>query len=602
MRLLVVLAAVVPLVVAGLLGAGTSFLPRRVIDALSILTSGAVAVMCGCVAVGTAAQPVVYWFGGWTPRGGVAIGVSFVAEPLGAGGATVAAILVTAALVYSWRYFEATGSFYHALVLVLLAGMVGLSLSGDLFNLFVFLELTAVAAVALTGYRIEQAAPLQGALNLAVSNAIGGFMVLIAIGLVYGRTGTLNLAAAGRSLTGAPADGLVIAAFTLVVAGLLVRAAAVPFHLWFPDAQSVAPSPVDAVLAGVFVELGLLVLARIWWTVFSSTGLTSEAVRTALLVIAAVTALVGAIMTVEQRHLKRMLGFSTVATVGVLLMGVAIGDPRSIGGVSLLFVEHAFVKGGLFLVAGIVLHRLSAIDIQSLAGRGRRLVVPGIVFALGGLALSGLQLPGVPSGFGIIAAAASGEGIAWVVVIVVATALTGGAILGAAGRIFLGWGPPRSRASRLAQPARERELLVSRRRTPPMLLAPPVALLVIGVAAGNAANLASRAQAAAQASMDRERIAAVVLDGGSPAPIPTRDEPVPGALPGAIATVGALMVAWLVMFRQRLRGSVRDPARRASAPFVAALRAAHSGHIGDHVLWLTAGTAVLGLALTFWFR
>lgn len=122
--------------------------------------------------VQAAGHPIVYWFGGWTPRNGVALGVAFAIDQVGAALATLGGLLMTAALVFSWRYFEAVGTFFHALMLVFLAAVVGFCLSGDLFNLFVFFELLSVAAYALAGYRTEDPGSLQGALNFAVTNSV----------------------------------------------------------------------------------------------------------------------------------------------------------------------------------------------------------------------------------------------------------------------------------------------------------------------------------------------------------------------------------------------------------------------------------------------
>src|SRR5205807_2995096 len=136
----------------------------------------------------SADHDLVYWFGGWRPRHGIAVGIAFTVDPFGAALAALAGALMTAALVFSYSYFEEVGHLYYTLMLVFLGGLVGFALTGDLFNLFVFFELMSVAAYALTGYRIEQASAVQGALNFAITNTIGAFLVLLGIALLYGRT------------------------------------------------------------------------------------------------------------------------------------------------------------------------------------------------------------------------------------------------------------------------------------------------------------------------------------------------------------------------------------------------------------------------------
>jgi multicomponent Na+:H+ antiporter subunit D len=167
------LIVAIPLLAAGFLAA-TDFLGKRwLADGVGLLAAGGVTVLCAILLAHTVDGPVVYWLGAWVPKHGVALGISLSVDPLGAGMATLVALLVTATLVFSSRYFDAVGHAFHALMLVFLAAMAGFCLSGDLFNMFVFFELMSVAAYGLTAYKIEERGPLQGAINFAVSNTVG---------------------------------------------------------------------------------------------------------------------------------------------------------------------------------------------------------------------------------------------------------------------------------------------------------------------------------------------------------------------------------------------------------------------------------------------
>jgi multicomponent Na+:H+ antiporter subunit D len=206
--------------------------------------------------------------------------------------------------------------------LVFLGGLAGFALTGDLFNLFVFFEVMSVSAYALTAYRIERPAPLQGALGFAVTNTVGAMMILFGIALLYGRTGALNMAQVGAALATRPADGLVIVAFALIVGGFLVKAAIVPFHFWLADAYAVAPTPAVIVFTGVMSDLGIYAVARIYWTVFQGPlGPHADGIRVVLVGFAVLTALLGAVMCLFQANLKRLLAFATISQVGLAMIG-----------------------------------------------------------------------------------------------------------------------------------------------------------------------------------------------------------------------------------------------------------------------------------------
>jgi multicomponent Na+:H+ antiporter subunit D len=203
---LVPLTVAVPLLAAALLAATARLLPRRAPDLVGIAVAAGVTALGVLLVLGTRSHPIVYWFGGWRPAGGTALGIDFVVEPLSASLVVLTGLLTTASLVFSWRYFEEVGHLYHTLVLTLLAGMTGFALSADLFNIFVWCELMSVAAYALCGYQIHETAVVQGAINFAVLNSAGVFALLMGIVLVYGRTGALNLAQIGETLRSRPTD------------------------------------------------------------------------------------------------------------------------------------------------------------------------------------------------------------------------------------------------------------------------------------------------------------------------------------------------------------------------------------------------------------
>ena len=610
MDLLPPLVVTIPLVVAALLSGISPFLPRRLIEIVSIVASTSVTALCFLLFTESTAEPIVYWFGGWEPRDGLALGISFVVDPLSAALATFAGALVSGALVYSWRFFDAVGALYHSLMLVFLAGIIGFCLSGDLFNMFVFLEVLSVTAFALTGYKIEETGPLQGALNFGVTNGVGAFFVLWGIALLYGRTGALNLAQMGEELAGGGSDSLVVAALALLVAGFFIKAAIVPFHFWLADAYATAPLPVCVLLGGVVSELGLYALARVYWAVFS--GPLSELVpelRTVLLIVSAITALLGAVMCFAQHHLQRMVAFAVISHAGLLLVGLSLLSPAGLSGAAIYMLADGLVKGALFMCIGIMQHRLGGVDEIHLRGRGGELIWTGALVVVAGLALVGLPPFGTFTGKALIEEEAKLLHLHWVTpMFVLCSVITGAAVLRAAARIFTGWGPPVEHTDTVAQEEgeeKETETVGDRDHTPAVMFVPALVLLLAGLGIPFVPGLLVGTEAAAEDFVDRVAYSErVLLDAHHPLPEP----PSPHGPKSSELVIGAASVAAAVALAAYALGRHRVPelwrAKTWAGPgrIVEGLRALHSGHVGDYVAWLTFGVAMLGGAFAFVLR
>lgn len=628
MDLAVSASAVIPASVAvplagGALMAGFSWLlPRWARDLIAIAVALATTTLTLILMAASAGRPMIYWFSGWRPSAGMAVGIDYAVGPLGAGMASLAGLLASAALVYCWRYFDSARGRHHALVLIFLGGSVDFCLTGDLFNLFVAFELVAVTAFALTGYNAGYPGPLQGAINFAVTNSLGGMSVLLGVAFLYARTGSLNLAQIGQALAGRHADGLIVVAFALLTGGFLVKAAIVPFHFWLPDAYGSAPTPVCVLFAGVMSELGLFAVIRVWTTVFSGlAGGPGPRVRAVLLGLGILTAVVGAVMALAQLHLKRMLAFVTMSHLGIYLIGIGLLTPLGLTGASLLVIGDGLAKSALFLGVGVLQHERGSVSESKLRGRGRGLAVTGITIAAAALVLADLP-PFVSSvGHALLVDAADQAGLPWVeVVVALALIASSGAVLRAAARIWLGWGDTespdagtdtaddpgeeaedRSDTADAQRPQDGRRRSGQQRRVPLTMVLPPLALLAIGLGLGLTSGIGEHVAAAAAAFSDRPAYAAAVL-GTHGGPVPAGGTIVVPAVPAVSAgdiltdlgqVLAALCAAGIALDRRARR------LRRVLAAGTRWLRRLHSGLVGDQVTWLTAGLALLA-ALGEW--
>ncbi|MFE4581445.1 complex I subunit 5 family protein [Streptomyces chartreusis] len=571
------LLVAVPLCGAALLVAGGRRVPRVLAESVGCAVSAGTAGLAITLLLNSS-PPMAEWAGGWTPVDGHSVGIVLVGDGPGLGMAALASVLTLAALAYSWRYFDEpprrhAGSF-PALILLLQAGMCGFAIAGDLFNAFVWFELMSVVAYALTGTRVEEAKAVQGALTFGVVTSLGAYAMLMGIGLLYARTGELSMAQIGRALDAhGPPDGLVLAAFVLVLTGLLIKSAAVPFHFWLPDAHAVAPTPVCMLLSGVMVELGVYGIWRVYGTVFAGPGgIPAADLERALLVLGAVTAMIGAVMCWYQRHIKRLLAYSTVAHTGLFLIGVGVLSPEADDGVALYILGHAGVKAALFACTGILLDRYGAVDEHALYGRARELRGVAVLYTVGGLALAGLPPFGTGFGKAVTEEAVGGPLIG---LFVLASAVTAGAVLRVAARVFLGLGPaPEDGTEYETTGAGERPETRRRlSRIPDTMTAVPALLLAGSLAVGVAPGLG-------------EVLSHAVNEAGSGgAVVPAPHWSPAGVLLDLVSTALALGLAAVAVTRP---GWLAAP--RRALP----LRRLQSGHVGDYVAWVLVGATVLG--------
>ena len=279
---------------------------------------------------------------------------------------------------------------FYALFLLCLTGLLGIAITGDLFNVFVFLEISSLAAYALIGLGHDRRA-LKAAFSYLVMGTVGGTFFLIGIGLVYQMTGTLNMVDLGLRLPEALGTRTVWMAFAFLVVGMSIKLAAFPVHQWLPNAYTFAPSMVTAFLSATATKVAYYVLIRLVFTLFGVAFVFERvALSTVLLPLSLVAMVVGSLAAIYQTNIKRLLAYSSIAQIGYMTLGLSLANLAGLTGGLVHLFNHALIKGGLFLVVGCALFRVGSADIAALRGLGRRMPLTTAAFILAGLSLIGI--------------------------------------------------------------------------------------------------------------------------------------------------------------------------------------------------------------------
>ncbi|WP_418282341.1 proton-conducting transporter membrane subunit [Halorubrum sp. DTA98] len=354
----------------------------------------------GLVGLATAVAVEVYTGGGFNHElGGFAppVGIELVADELSAAVLVLIAIVSVLTLAFS-RVAGPRGNAFYSGYLLLTGGLMGVALTGDLFNMFVFLEIVGLTTYALIAAD-RSGASAYASVKYLVLGTVGASLYLVGVGYVFLATGTLNMLDLQSSIAAVGyTDPLIQAGYAFIVAGFALKIALFPVHTWQPDAYQRAPDAVTAFVAALVSTAGAYALIRVTYTVFTVDFLAAnEAITAGVLVVAGVSILAGSVLAAMQSDLKRIFAYSSVAQFGMIAAAVALANETALLGGIVHLIGHGLLKFGLFLAAGLLALGYGARRVEDLASLARR-----APYTAGSLAVLGLALVGIPPSIGFL--------------------------------------------------------------------------------------------------------------------------------------------------------------------------------------------------------
>ena len=334
-------------------------------------------------------EVISYWLGGWEPVSGYAIGIGYEVDALNLFFALLVVITFTLSAIYSIRYMEKDSHLghYYTLFLMLSGSVLGLVLTGDIFNMYVMVEIMTFAAVALTAFRNYKKGALESAFKYLVIGSIGSGFTLTGIVLIYMQCHTLNMAQITALLSGRLTPTTILA-LALVFIGFGVKSFMVPFHTPAADAYTTAPSSVSMIFSGMVNKAGVYGMIRLLFVVFMAMDKT--AMQILLVSFGTITMFVGVTMALAQHDFKRLLAFHSISQIGYVLTAVGLATTLGVSGGLFHAMNHTLFKGLLFLCAGAVYYSTGTTNLDKLGGLSKKMPQTTFCFLIGAFSISGL--------------------------------------------------------------------------------------------------------------------------------------------------------------------------------------------------------------------
>ena len=335
--------------------------------------------------------PIHYALGAWAAP----YGIEYVVDPVSAWVVLIVAFIGAVVTPYARLSIERELSedriplFYAAFILCM-TGLLGIAITGDVFNVFVFLEISSLSAYALIALGPDRRA-LTTSFHYLIMGSVGATFIVIGIGLMYVMTGTLNMADLALILPQLEPNRTIPVAFTFLTVGITLKLALFPLHLWLPNAYTYAPSAVTAFIASTATKVAVYLLLRFFFTVFGAAfSFDVMQLDKILMPLALVAILTMSLVAIYQENVKRMLAYSSVAQIGYMVLGISFASVLGLTAGILHLFNHALMKGALFMAMGCVMYRVGSVRIECMNGLGRAMPWTMAAFVAGGLSIIGV--------------------------------------------------------------------------------------------------------------------------------------------------------------------------------------------------------------------
>jgi len=368
--------------------------------------------------------PISYEIGGWAPEIGIEYRVDLLSALFLLLVSSIGAAIMTMAERSVRREIDRDRTaWFYTMYLLCLAGLLGIAITGDAFNAFVFLEVSSLSSYALIAFGKDRRA-LLSAYQYLIIGTIGATFYVIGVGLLYTQTGTLNLGLIAERIGDVESTRSILAALAFIVVGISLKLALFPLHLWLPNAYAYAPSVATIFLAATATKVAVYLLIRYLYSVFGADFVFRELPVTPILIALSIAAMFAAsLVAVFQSNVKRMLAYSSVGQIGYMTLGIAFATQTGLTGGIVHTLNHALIKGAAFAAIAAIVFRTGKVRLEDLAGIGRRMPLTMAAFVVAGFGLIGVPgTAGFVSKWYLVVAAVE-EGWAWLAFLVVASSL-----------------------------------------------------------------------------------------------------------------------------------------------------------------------------------